>query len=213
MVEPNSPPPKVKPDSGKNKISIADATKKQQGSKSVMQLEEFQNKENENPQKKITTSLSQEPIRYTPEEDALYAQVHARLEPEGASRDTEDESDRGLSGPRHNLPENGDREEKLYAYAKCGAPPDRNGYLNPLPKPLSSDHIDLLVRNQDKPEDIYAAINKSGHPKKFKFPVPEEVWDVPDVKRTAQQVSYLSTTRGSLKFNFFFLTKLYINSG
>ncbi|XP_046603513.1 uncharacterized protein LOC124297008 isoform X1 [Neodiprion virginianus] len=196
IVEPNSPLPKSKPDSGKNKISIAEATKKQERQKFSMQLEEYQNKENENPQKKSQTVVP-EPIRYTPEEDALYAQVHARLEPEGASRDTEDESDRGLIGSQHHFhPKNlahaeTDREEdKLYAYAKIG-PPGRIGHPGSLSKPFSSDAIDLIVRNPDKPEDIYAAINKTGQSKKFKFPVPEEVWDVTDVtdvKKTSQQV-------------------------
>lgn len=55
-------------------------------------IEDYQNKENENP---INTEKNNtdEQICYTPEEDALYAQVNARLEPEGASRDTEDEAE------------------------------------------------------------------------------------------------------------------------
>lgn len=210
-VEPNSPPPKVRPESSKTKISIAESVKKQQIQKFSMRLEEFQNKENENPQKKSNQVITREPIRYTPEEDALYAQVHARLEPEGASRDTEDESDRGLIGPiqHHFVSENLVRsqldrdEDALYAYAKIG-PPDRKGcHPDVFAKPLSSDGIDLIERNSEKPEDIYAAINKSGQPKKFNFPVPEEVWDVTevtDLKKTAEEVSHTLIYQCSVLF-------------
>ncbi|XP_015589515.1 uncharacterized protein LOC107265051 isoform X2 [Cephus cinctus] len=198
IIEPNSPPPKVKPDSGKTKISIASTVKKQKNLKYPMQLEEYQNKENENPQKEThppphSKAEGSEPICYTPEEDALYAQVHTRLEPEGESRDTEDESDRGHVGRNEANPENVEQaksmqDNKLYSYPNLRHPSE-NGCIYSLPHTASSTNLNKeQSQKSDKPEELYAAINKSGLPKKTEFPVPEEVWDVPDMKKTLHKV-------------------------
>ncbi|XP_012276692.1 uncharacterized protein LOC105697695 [Orussus abietinus] len=196
IVEPNSPPPKLKPDNGKTKISIANSVKKQRNLKCTMQLEEFQNKENENPQKdsnqlpNCNSTPVHEPVCYTPEDDALYAQVNARLEPEGESRDTEDEFDRGMIA-RADLaveqqePEKVFEGDELYSRPKLDFREKESAYSVPKPSSLSEDCLSVKT---EKPEELYAAINKSGLPKKNDFPVPEEVWDVMDAKKALHKV-------------------------
>lgn len=168
-----------------------------------MQLEELQNKENENPQK-VTHSLQKnedtdiEPVCYTPEEDALYAQVNARLEPEGASRDTEDESDRALASRNGHIttveisqPQRISGEDKLYSYPSIGLPSEKES-LYSIPNPMSSNDIDRLNREVKHPEELYAAINKTGQNKKDRqYPVPDEVWDVANSKKNLHKVCSL----------------------
>ncbi|XP_058789328.1 uncharacterized protein LOC131663163 isoform X2 [Phymastichus coffea] len=184
IIEPNSPQSKMRPASSKTKISIADALKKQPAvqQQQASLLEEQQNKENENPLK--------DPVdeKQASEESSsvLYAQVNARLEPEGESRDTEDEADRALiinrkilTSPSANAlqmldcPENA----RLYNYANIGIPhaDDKEEYVYTIPKPLSTSDIDRLNEKIPNPEDLYVAINKSGLPKKSEFTVPEYV--------------------------------------
>ncbi|XP_051168071.1 uncharacterized protein LOC127285907 isoform X2 [Leptopilina boulardi] len=200
VIEPNSP--KAKPESGKTKISIANAIKKQEPEsrlKYPFQLEEYQNKENENPQKdlcnwpmnnQVTTTTS--PICSSPDEDVLYAQVNTRLEPEGESRDTEDESDRdGCSAIRNQAISrilNGPKvlsaiEDQIYGYANVGRAHNEE-YVYCIPKLIYSSAIERLEVKSEKPEDIYAAVNKNRTPKKNSLPVPEEVWDVSDIKES-----------------------------
>jgi len=160
-----------------------------------MQLEEYQNKENENPQKDAnvvaTKEICREPGFYSSEDDALYAQVNVRLEPEGQSRDTEEESERGLTTPNEILSESkkekkSEQDNKLYG---CTAPESETetDCMYSLPKGIANN-----VKQLDKPnnpEELYAAINKVRLSGKSEFPVPDEVWNVSDVKKTLQKVA------------------------
>lgn len=196
----------MKPQSAKTKISIAHAVKKQQHHHPTP-LEEQQNKENENPLKDPEDHRSplNGKIIEPPEEitSSLYAQVSARLEPEGESRDTEeDEADRAFiinakiltSSSSNNLqvldPAETDRD-RLYNYANIGIPykDDLEEYVYTIPKPFSTNDIDRLNEKIENPEDLYAAINKTGLPKKAEFTVPDnEEWKVDDVQKTLQIV-------------------------
>lgn len=219
-IEPNSPQSKVKPESAKTKISIADSVKKQQqqnqqSSKYPTRIEEQQNKENENPLKdpedQRPTNSKDDPSPNTPEENgnnALYAQVNGRLEPEGESRDTEeDEADRALIVNRKILasPNNNGLQvleqtesDRLYNYANIGIPysDEREEYVYTIPKStFSTNDIDRLNEKIENPEDLYAAINKSGLPKKNEFTVPDdEQWKEIEVRTT---LSYMHNMRDS----------------
>lgn len=189
MAETKPAPLKPKTVDGKTKITIASAVKVQQRINYPMQLEEYQNKENENPQKDaivVTKDAAREPGFYSSEEDVLYAQV--RLEPEGQSRDTEEESERGLTTPHKILSE--PKETKL-EHDKLYGCPDVNGEAETectysLPKVISNNINQLDKPNN--PEELYAAINKVRLSGKSEFPVPDEVWNVSDVKKTLQKV-------------------------
>lgn len=203
--------------SNKAKISIANLVKKQDKVKSSMPLEEVQNnmnKENENPQKDSSSTTAEvkkersscESIRYTPEEDAMYAQVNARLEPEGESRDTEDESERlfvkpdpiikGLLAPPSSVSED---EKLLYSFPKIRRPGDEAGYS--VIKAASSSHISN-GNNDNKandPEALYVAIIKSKLNKKNKFLKPDEVLDVTDLQKEMNKV-YMTLCEGTNYF-------------
>jgi hypothetical protein len=186
-TESNSQPLKTKPESAKTKISIADSVKKQQEYKSKYRthLEEEQNKENENPlkvqdgQKSLSNKMI-DPSINADESNALYAQVNARLEPEGESRDTEDEADRALimngkilGSPKTNAFQvyEHTKNDRLYNYANIGIPygSEKEEYIYTIPKPYSTNDIDRLNDKIENPEDLYTAINKSGFPKKPKL--------------------------------------------
>lgn len=198
-IEAKASPSKSKSHDSKTKIAIANTVKNAQlRSNYSMQLEEYQNKENENPQKDIiavpkTKDTLREPGFYSSEEDALYAQVNVRLEPEGESRDTEDESERSLTSP--NEPLSLDAKEmkndgKIYNRPRIELETETEcGYS--LPKIMSSNDVDQLEK-PDNPEVLYAAINKVGVSRKNEFPVPDEVWDVSDVKKSLHKVDRLS---------------------
>lgn len=70
-VDPKNSPSKK--NDGKTKITIANALKASEKLTSPTRLEEYQNKENENPQN--MKNSSSEPNFYTNEGDGLYAQV------------------------------------------------------------------------------------------------------------------------------------------
>lgn len=158
-----------------------------------MQLEEYQNKENENPQKDtivVTTTkdAGREPGFYSSEDDALYAQVNVRLEPEGQSRDTEEESERGLTTPHKILLESKETKtehDKLYGCSGLDSEAETECTYS-LPKVISNNINQLDKPNN--PEELYAAINKVRLSGKNEFPVPDEVWNVADVKKTLQKV-------------------------
>lgn len=182
-------------DSKISKITIANAVKVQQRINYPMQLEEYQNKENENPQKDavvVTTTkdAGREPGFCSSEEDVLYAQVNVRLEPEGQSRDTEEESERGLTMPHKILLE--PKETKLEHDKVYGCPGVNSDAeiecTYSLPKVISNS-INQLDKSNN-PEELYAAINKVRLSGKSEFPVPDEVWNVSDVKKTLQKVVY-----------------------
>ncbi|KAL6260514.1 hypothetical protein P5V15_008038 [Pogonomyrmex californicus] len=185
-------PLKSKIGDGKTKITIANAIKMQQKINYPMQLEEYQNKENENPQKDTivvtTKETGREPGFFSSEEDALYAQVNVRLEPEGQSRDTEEESERGLTTPHEILLE--PKETKLEHdkfYGRPGLDSEAETECTySLPKVISNNINQLDKPNN--PEELYAAINKVRLSKKSEFPVPDEVWNVSDVKKTLQKM-------------------------
>ncbi|XP_043270741.1 uncharacterized protein [Venturia canescens] len=198
MVEPTSPPLKLVPDPSKPKKTIVNNGKTVPNSKYPMQLEEYQNKENENPQKVVTPlpkseDMDAEPVCYTPEEDALYAQVNARLEPEGASRDTEDESDRVLASRNGHIDDvlksqRAAEEQKIYSYPNRVLPSDKEA-LYSTPKPIDANDPDRTNNAVKHPEELYAAINKTGHNKKRNdYPVPDEVWDVAGSKKNLHKV-------------------------
>ncbi|XP_072765445.1 uncharacterized protein [Anoplolepis gracilipes] len=161
-------PLKVKISDGKTKIAIANAVKMQKKMNYPMQLEEYQNKENENPQKDTnvvaTKDVGREPGFYSSEEDALYAQVNVRLEPEGQSRDTEEESERGLTTPneillepKSNLLETKSKDDKLYNSPRIDSETETECTYS-LPKTISNNTNQLDKPNN--PEELYAAINK-----------------------------------------------------
>lgn len=189
-------PSKSKSHDSKTKIAIAHTVKNSPVRQNfTMQLEEYQNKENEKPEKDVnvvpkTKDSRREPGFYSAEDDALYAQVNVRLEPEGESRDTEDESERSLTSPNDTLPLDGKgmkNDGKLYNCSRAEIETDTEcGYS--LPKIMSSNDMDQ-VGKPDNPEELYAAINKVGISRKNEFPVPDEVWDVSDVKKSLHKVS------------------------
>ncbi|XP_076239719.1 uncharacterized protein LOC143182556 [Calliopsis andreniformis] len=194
-IETKASPSKTKSYDTKTKIAIANTVKNAQLKPNyAMQLEEYQNKENENPQKDTNTVTKpkdelHEPPLYSFEEDALYAQVNVRLEPEGESRDTEDESERSLMTPNEplSLDAKGIKSDgKLYNCPRIELGTETEcGYS--LPKIMSSNDVDQLEK-PDNPEELYAAINKVGISRKSEFPVPEEVWDVSDVKKSLHKM-------------------------
>ncbi|XP_076628266.1 uncharacterized protein LOC143345237 [Colletes latitarsis] len=194
-METKASPSKTKSHDSKTKIAIANTVKNTQPRPSYpMQLEEYQNKENENPQKETnavskTKDAVREPGLYTFEEDALYAQVNVRLEPEGESRDTEDESERSLTTPNEplSLDAKGMKSNgKVYNCPRIELGTDTEcGYS--IPKIVSSNELDQLEK-PDNPEELYAAINKVGISRKMEFPVPDEVWDVTDVKKSLHKM-------------------------
>ncbi|KYN05665.1 FERM and PDZ domain-containing protein 2 [Cyphomyrmex costatus] len=192
LTEIKSTPLKPKSIDSKTKITIASAVKVQQRISYPMQLEEYQNKENENPQKDpivVTTTkdAGREPAFYSSEEDALYAQVNVRLEPEGQSRDTEDESERGLTTPHKILlepKETKPEHDKLYGCPGLDEAEIECTYS--LPKVMSNNINQLDKPNN--PEELYAAINKVRLSGKNEFPVPDEVWNVSDIKKTLQKM-------------------------
>ena len=212
VVETNSPLSKIKLlESGKTKISIADTVKKQQQlCKYPTRLEEQQNKENENPLKdlenqKLAKSKILEPPTTPEESSVLYAQVNARLEPEGESRDTEDEADRALIINRQVLSSPGMNDlqvldthaeaDCLYNYANIGIPynDEKEEYVYTISKPFSTNDIDRLSEKIQNPEDLYAAINKSGLPKKTELSVPDDdQWKEPEVEQTLNVISKLN---------------------
>lgn len=190
-MEAKPTPLKSKIGDGKTKITIASAVKVQQRINYPMQLEEYQNKENENPQKDTivvtTKDDGREPGFYSSEEDALYAQVNVRLEPEGQSRDTEEESERGLTTPHKILlepKETKSEHDKLYGCPGLDSETETDCTYS-LPK--ISNNINQLDK-PNNPEELYAAINKVRLSGKNEFPVPDEVWNVADVKKTLQKV-------------------------
>lgn len=216
-IEAKASPSKSKSHDSKTKIAIANSVKNAQLRLNYsMQLEEYQNKENENPQKDVITvskakdALREQPGFYPSEEDALYAQVNVRLEPEGESRDTEDESERSLTSP--NEPQLSlDAKEmindgKIYNCPRIELETETDcGYS--LPKIMSSNDVDQMEK-PDNPEVLYAAINKVGVSRKNEFPVPDEVWDVSDVKKSLHKVaplsivSLLSRWKHRIRFSF-----------
>lgn len=195
-METKSSPSKSKIGDGKTKIAIANTVKVQQRINYPMQLEEYQNKENENPQKDVnlaTTKDSREPGFYSSEEDALYAQVNVRLEPEGESRDTEEESDRGLTTPNEILMEPKEtRSDHAKLYSGCPGldSETETEFTYSLPKTISSNFSNQLDKQPNNPEELYAAINKVRLSRKGEFPVPDEVWNVSDVKKTLHKVEF-----------------------
>ena len=121
--------------------------------------------------------------------------MNARQEPEGESRDTEDESDRDGSEIRKRAISrilNGPNvlssiKDQIYGYANVGrAHEDEYVYCIPKLK-FSSDIKKLEVKSEKASEDIYASVNKIGS-KKTNLPVPEEVWDVTDIKNSLTKV-------------------------
>ncbi|XP_076672458.1 uncharacterized protein LOC143371323 isoform X5 [Andrena cerasifolii] len=194
-TETKASPSKSKSQDTKTKIAIANTVKNAQLRPNyVMQLEEYQNKENENPQKDTnaapkTKDDHREPGLYSFEEDALYAQVNVRLEPEGESRDTEDESERSLTIPNEplSLDAKGIKSDgKLYNCPRMELGTETEcGYS--VPKIVTPNDVDQLTKPEN-PEELYTAINKVGISRKNEFPVPEEVWDVADVKKSLHKI-------------------------
>ncbi|EGI61574.1 FERM and PDZ domain-containing protein 2, partial [Acromyrmex echinatior] len=193
LTEVKPTPLKPKSLDSKTKITIASVVKVQQRINYPMQLEEYQNKENENPQKDpivvtATKDAGREPAFYSSEEDALYAQVNVRLEPEGQSRDTEDESERGLIIPHKILlepKETKSEHDKLYGCSGLDSEAETECTYS-LPKVMSNNINQLDKPNN--PEELYAAINKVRLSGKKEFPVPDEVWNVSDIKKTLQKM-------------------------
>lgn len=196
ITESKTTPSKSKVGECKTKIAIANKVMVQQRMNYPMQLEEYQNKENENPQKDVNVPASKdvarEPGIYPPEEDVLYAQVNVRLEPEGESRDTEEESDRGLTTPDEILLDS--KETKLEHGKLYGCPVlDSEAEIEctySLPKAISSNINQLDKPNN--PEELYAAINKVRLSGRHEFSAPEEVWKASNVKKTLHKARYRS---------------------
>lgn len=206
-------PGKIKNNDGKTKITIAANTVKLQSKLSnyPMQLEEYQNKENENPQKDVNGIMAVQQNHqdnnlgfYSSEEDALYAQVNVRLEPEGESRDTEeDESEGDLINPNEpmialeDIKDNREKRGTIYSCSRMNNENATTECVYSLPKIMSANDIDHLNEKQqqqqgsniDNPEELYAAINKAGLSRKKNFPIPEEVWEIGDVKKTIHKVN------------------------
>lgn len=159
-----------------------------------MQLEEYQNKENENPQKDtniVTKDIGREPGFYSSEEDTLYAQVNVRLEPEGESRDTEEESERGIMTSNEILLESKETKSEHDKLYRC--PGLNNGAETEctysLPKVTSNNNNQIDKPNN--PEELYAAINKVRLSSKNEFPVSDEIWSSSEVKKTLHKVNIL----------------------
>lgn len=196
-TETKNTPTKSKTVDSKSKIAIANTVKPQKRTNTVshMQLEEYQNKENENPQKDTnvatTKDIGREPGIYSLGEDVLYAKVNVRLEPEGQSRDTEEESERGLTTSKEILLNPNkiiSEPAKIYGYARIGNEIEFQSTYSP-PEVISNNQLNKL----NNPEDLYAAINKVPLSEKDKkLPVPDEVWDVADVKKTLDKVTIMS---------------------
>ncbi|EFN88990.1 FERM and PDZ domain-containing protein 2 [Harpegnathos saltator] len=192
ITETKASPSKSKIGEGKTKIAIANTMMVQQRINYPMQLEEYQNKENENPQKDTNVPAAKDVGRdagfYSPEEDALYAQVNVRLEPEGESRDTEEESDRGLTTPEEILldskKECKSEHGKLYGCPVLDSEAETDCTYS-LPKAISS--INQLDK-PNNPEELYAAINKVRLSGKSEFPAPEEVWKSSDGRKTLNKM-------------------------
>ncbi|XP_034947803.1 uncharacterized protein [Chelonus insularis] len=158
-------------------------------------LEDYQNKENENPEKDSSDwqpKNNEDSVCYTPEEedDTLYAQVNARLEPEGASRDTEDESERSQMNFNEKI-ENTQypalfKEEKIFInnYESIGKLCDRQQIIYDVPKskPLNNNYdASKEAVIQHPAEELYAAINKTGNSKKNdvnKYRLPEQMCNI-----------------------------------
>ncbi|XP_032681608.1 uncharacterized protein LOC116849002 [Odontomachus brunneus] len=191
ITESKTTPSKSKIGEGKTKITIANTVMVQQRMNYPMQLEEYQNKENENPQKDANApaakDVGREPGFYSPEEDVLYAQVNVRLEPEGESRDTEEESDRGLTTPEILLDSKETKSEhgKLYGCTVLDSEAETECTYS-LPKAISNNINQLDKPNN--PEELYAAINKVRLSGKNEFSAPEEVWKASDVKKTLHKM-------------------------
>ncbi|XP_014477258.1 PREDICTED: uncharacterized protein LOC106745819 [Dinoponera quadriceps] len=190
ITESKTTPSKSKIGEGKTKITIANTVMVQQRMNYPMQLEEYQNKENENPQKdaNVPAAKDVEPGFYSPEEDALYAQVNVRLEPEGESRDTEEESDRGLTTPDEILldpKEIKSEHGKLYGCPVLDSEAETECAYS-LPKAISNNINQLDKPNN--PEELYAAINKVRLSGKTEFPAQDEVWKASDVKKTMHKM-------------------------
>ncbi|XP_020290345.1 uncharacterized protein LOC109857950 [Pseudomyrmex gracilis] len=189
-------PLKTKTGDGKTKIAIANTVKAQQKVNYTMQLEEYQNKENENPQKDsnvvVAKDVGREPGFYSLEEDALYAQVNVRLEPEGESRDTEEESDRDLTTSNvillKHVETKPESDNKLYGSPGLESETETECTYS-LPQVISSNIAE--IDKPKNPEDLYAAINKVRLKEKNKLPVPDEVLNVEknsDVKKTLHKM-------------------------
>lgn len=178
-----------------------------------MQLEEYQNKENENPQKDTnvvaTKDVGREPF-YSSEDDALYAQVNVRLEPEGQSRDTEEESERGITTPNEILLEpkssleTKSKDDKLYGSSRIDSETETECTYS-LPKTMSNSINQLDKPNN--PEELYAAINKVRLSVKDEFPVPDEVWNVSDVRKTLQKV--VSQLYKQINYSFIIISNIW----
>ncbi|XP_015108991.1 uncharacterized protein LOC107035878 [Diachasma alloeum] len=184
-TESNSPKVKSGGKTSSSKISIAEGGKG--GDQKAIPLEELQNKENENPQRDVGQGKcdDDEPVCYTPEEDALYAQVNARLEPEGASRDTEDEGERAERQMRIEEAEGEARDKGAdgdYSYSNIG------GTYGGVKQGSSEERVEVK-----HPEELYAAINKSLS-KKNGYPTPEEVWDVSGKNGATKNLAKVKTS-------------------
>ncbi|KAK0174944.1 hypothetical protein PV327_008732 [Microctonus hyperodae] len=137
-------------------------------------LEDYQNKENENPiiVGKVATNPyasvnnDDESICYTPADDAIYAQVNARLEPEGASRDTEDESER-IHIDTNNIVSSESKYSNNYTNKNWASHQsidtcDVTTLIYDTPKLMSSNNrYNQFNENTNHPEELYAAINRS----------------------------------------------------
>ncbi|XP_044008088.1 uncharacterized protein LOC122852387 [Aphidius gifuensis] len=193
----SSSPKLNKLDKKLSKISIIDILSKKE-QKFSLPLEEYQNKENENPDKvsvQAGKSDEDEPVCYTPEDDALYAQVNARLEPEGASRDTEDEGERCRSD--RGIDEKIINDDKLYTYLGSDINSEKSVPAYAVPKKKNNN---LLLTDDERsekqvqnPEDLYAAINKSFN-KKNDFPAPDEIWDIKSKDIVAKNIHKIKTS-------------------
>ncbi|KAK0078021.1 hypothetical protein PV325_003153 [Microctonus aethiopoides] len=137
-------------------------------------LEDYQNKENENPiiLEKVATNTyasinnDDEPICYTPADDVIYAQVNARLEPEGASRDTEDESER-THIDTNNIVTSESKYSNNHTNKNWASHQSIDIMCVPTlirntPKLVSSNNrYNQFNENPNQPEELYAAINRS----------------------------------------------------
>lgn len=179
LIDMNALSPKIKHEITRSKISIANTMKKHQPSaKYQMDLEEYQNKENENPQKDEKVS-NREEQSLEPDEDVVYAQVNVRLESEGPLRVYE--TDRDTKAPANMCTD----DDKLYGYSNYAKFSNDPNYIYSVPKRVISNESTYRTekRNPENAEELYAAINKSGPRKKAKFPVPDETWSVADLKK------------------------------
>ncbi|XP_023318110.1 uncharacterized protein LOC106650778 isoform X2 [Trichogramma pretiosum] len=201
IVEPNSPKPKMRPESAKTKITFADAEKQHKLEKP--RLEEQQNKENENPFKEsddIKLSNGNHIDTFDDAESNINGnggQVNKRLEPEGEARDTEDENDHTLTVNRNILSTNVSNGlkvlehheiDRIYNYIedRMTNGQEKEDFIYSMPKKSSFSQSKTQKSDEkiENPEALYAAINKSGLPKKIEYTVPEnEAWKVVEVQR------------------------------